>query len=145
MTKKTGLQIDLSGKTAITKSKANDSFRTPEWILDLLFEGIEYFDPCPLNLNPEKDGLSIAWPTNKPIFINPPWSNPRPWVEKAIAHKGEVVMLLPMGTEAAWWGYREFFKVTIIWDRLKFTGGVDGNPVVARTACMVWKKGAKLD
>lgn len=35
-----------------------DSYATPSWLMDL-FEG--WFDPCPLNKNPEIDGLSIEW------------------------------------------------------------------------------------
>lgn len=122
------------------KTKLNDNFRTPEWLLDLLFPDGKYFDPCPLNPNPEINGLDIYWRTDVPVFINPPWSNPKPWIERALEHPGQIVLLLPMATEAAWWGYREFFHVTIIWDRIKFIGGIDGKPVVTRSASMIWRK-----
>ena len=54
----------------------------------------DWFDPCPLNPNPILDGLTLDWP-NK-TYVNPPYSNPLPWVEKAIEtkNKGHIVAML---------------------------------------------------
>jgi hypothetical protein len=39
-------------------TKESDQFPTDAWLLKV-FE--DWFDPCPLNSNPETDGLSIEW------------------------------------------------------------------------------------
>lgn len=124
----------------VIRIKFNDNFKTPDWLLQLLFPDNKYFDPCPLNPKPIIDGLTLKWTTDMPIFINPPWSNPRPWIEKAIKHKGHVTLLLPLMMEAGWWSYRDFFDVIIIWDRIKFLGILNNEPKLSRCACMIWRK-----
>ena len=50
-----------------------NSVATPQYIKDKLTEHFgNMFDPCPLNDNPEIDGLSIQWKDMN--FINPPYS-----------------------------------------------------------------------
>jgi len=56
-----------------------DSWATPKWVMELFKD---YYDPCPLNDNWEVDGLKTEW-KNK-TYCNPPFSNPLPWVKKAI-------------------------------------------------------------
>jgi len=76
-----------------------DKSPSPKWLLDLLQT---FFDPCPLN--PDFDGLLINW--KKYNYVNPPYSNKRPWIEKAIKEmeKGNTtVMLLPLDSAAAWY------------------------------------------
>ena len=71
-----------------------DSYLSDDWILKL-FEG--WFDPCPYNDNPTEDGLRIEWKDK--TYVNPPYSKPLKWVEKAIeeSKKGKmIVMLLKM-------------------------------------------------
>lgn len=85
--------------------KANDEYATPAWLYDGIFRG--WFDPCPLRSMSEDrtDGLSIEWKGDR-IFINPPYSNPLPWVKQAIeeARKGKtVVLLLKHDSSTAWW------------------------------------------
>tara|TARA_R100000789_G_scaffold64886_1_gene61221 strand:+ start:116 stop:490 length:375 start_codon:yes stop_codon:yes gene_type:complete len=78
-----------------------DSYNTPTSIMRM-FE--DWFDPCPLNDNPNFDGLSIDWKDK--TFVNPPYSKPMPWVEKAIeeSKKGKrIVMLLKMDTSTRWY------------------------------------------
>lgn len=61
----------------------------------------DWFDPCPNN--PTFDGLKIEWKEKN--YVNPPYSNPMPWVEKAIAESkmGKlVVMLLRVDTSTKW-------------------------------------------
>ena len=65
--------------------KESDNRRTPKWLRDI-FEN--WFDPCPLNSNPEIDGLKIEW-KNK-TYCNPPYSQTTKWVLKAI-EEGRVV------------------------------------------------------
>ena len=68
-----------------------DNYKTPDWILRM-FEG--WFDPCPLKEKPEFDGLAIEW--RDKTFVNPPYSAPSPWVEKAIeeSKRGKIIAIL---------------------------------------------------
>ncbi len=53
----------------------------------------------------EQDGLSVSWNAER-IYCNPPYSDIRPWVEKAWRETSAelVVMLLPANrTEQSWW------------------------------------------
>lgn len=69
----------------------SDNYPSPKWILNL-FE--DWFDPCPLDPSPKVDGLAINW--KKKTYVNPPYSNPLPWVHKAIEEslKGNMVAML---------------------------------------------------
>lgn len=98
-----------------------DSWKTPQWILDM-FEG--YFDPCPLNDNPVIDGLKIDWKDK--TYVNPPYSKPLPWVEKAIEEnkKGKrIVMLLNVDTSTKWFRLLNEANAHFLWfaQRLKFS------------------------
>lgn len=53
----------------------------------------------------DENGLDQSWAGER-VWCNPPYSNIRPWVEKAHAEQGAdwIVMLLPANrTEQAWW------------------------------------------
>lgn len=52
----------------------------------------------------EVDGLAQSWAGER-VWCNPPYSDIRPWVEKAWAERAPlVVMILPANrTEQAWW------------------------------------------
>lgn len=51
----------------------------------------------------EDDGLTQNW-DGEVVWCNPPFSNIRPWVEKAITSDATVVMVVPANrTEQAWW------------------------------------------
>ncbi len=96
-----------------------DDWETPKWLLDIAFPN-GFFDPCPLR---GTGGLEREWPTDRPVFINPPYSNPRPWVARAYLHGGPVALLLPISPESEWWEfYHDKFKVTPISVRLRFRG-----------------------
>lgn len=74
--------------------KQTDERYTPIWIFDTL--GIEFdLDPCaPIGGTPNApikhyytyldDGLSKKWFGN--VWVNPPFSNPRPFMEKLVEH-----------------------------------------------------------
>jgi hypothetical protein len=93
----------------LKKNPLSDSYRTDEWIMDMFHN---YYDPCPYNpswnKHEYKDGLDLqTWPTNgKQIFINPPYSNPKPWVIKAIEFNNKyaipVVLLLKHDSSTEW-------------------------------------------
>jgi hypothetical protein len=67
----------------------NDNYATDTRIMDLFSD---WFDPCPLNDNPQIDGLSLEWKDK--TYVNPPYSKPLPWVEKAILEIKRVKLLL---------------------------------------------------
>ena len=100
-----------------------DNYETPSWLMELFKD---WFDPCPLN--PKRDGLSIEWQDK--TYVNPPYSNPLKWVEKAIeeSKKGKlIVMLLRVDTSTKWFAKLVEAKAEILWfnKRLKF---IDGRP-----------------
>ncbi len=83
--------------------KSNDEYATPAWIKDGLFSG--WFDPCPLTKGLVSfDGLTSDWKDK--TFVNPPYSKPAPWIDKAIAEnkKGKTIALLVKhDTSTIWW------------------------------------------
>ena len=96
-----------------------DNYTTPEWLMKI-FE--DWFDPYPLNA--DFDGLNMRW--EKKTYVNPPYSNPFKWVEKAIkeSKKGKmIVMLLRVDTSTKWFAKLIEAKAEILWfsKRLKFT------------------------
>lgn len=57
-----------------------------------------------INDTPEFDGLSIPW--KKFNYVNPPYSDKRPWIQKAInetKNGNTTVMLLPHIPDAIWY------------------------------------------
>lgn len=51
----------------------------------------------------EDDSLSQSW-ANERVWVNPPYSDIRPWVGKASLREADVVaMLLPVRTGTDWW------------------------------------------
>lgn len=79
-------------------SRSTDEWKTPADILSF-FEGWD--DPCQ---EKSDDGLLRPWGNR--AFINPPYSRPLPWVQKAIleAQQGKgVIMLLKHDSSTEWW------------------------------------------
>lgn len=105
----------------------NDNYATDEWILSL-FE--DWFDPCPLNEDPQIDGLEIEW--KKKTFVNPPYSKPLLWVKKAIEEnkKGNTIaLLLRVDTSTEWFKLLHENNAKILWinKRLKHRTGKPAN------------------
>lgn len=103
-------------------SKKTDNWETPKEIYYHFCLNLGYFDPCPLNAT--FDGLNIPWP--KANFVNPPYSNLKLWVEKAISEmkKGKsIVMLIPARTDTQAFKilYQANAQITFIIGRLKFS------------------------
>lgn len=100
---------------------SNDNYATPEWLMNV-FE--DWYDPCPLDPNPEIDGLSIEW--KKKTYVNPPYSNPLPWVLKAIEEKNKgntIVMLLRADSSTKYFQKcQEHGEVIYFGRRIKFNG-----------------------
>lgn len=91
----------MSKKDYPRKNKSHDNYETDSWI-KAVFDG--WFDPCPLNPCWINNGLLMEWP-NK-TFVNPPYSDPLPWVEKAIETSimgNTVALLLKHDSSTRWW------------------------------------------
>jgi len=114
------------------KSKT-DSWTTPINLKNKLNEEFNFddFDPCPLNDNPDINGLEIEWADK--TFVNPPYSKLGStkkggigWIEKAHieAQKGKlIVLLVPARTCTVWFHnivLKNKYEVRFIKGRLKF-------------------------
>ncbi len=85
-----------------------DSWATPATLYEALNAEFHFNDdPCPLDESiyaiRNNDGLNRVW--GKSVYLNPPYSNPMPWVKKAYEEslRGSVVVaLLKADTSTAW-------------------------------------------
>ena len=116
---------------------ASDSYNTPKWILDMFPEA---FDPCPYDEDWDEskfDGLRDEW-TGQLIFVNPPYSNVMPWVDKALEHRFQcnmmgkkctIVMLLKHDSSTRWYTklHGAGAQFMMIQGRLKFTNKKSNN------------------
>jgi hypothetical protein len=88
---------------------STDDYYTPAWIFDelgLYFDldvasppGGPPFVPCDRYYTQLEDGLSSEWFGR--VWMNPPFSNPAPWVHRWLEH-GNGVALLPMAKGSRW-------------------------------------------
>jgi hypothetical protein len=104
-----------------------DNWLTPPWLLELIFPYGGYFDPCPANPDGLRgfDGMG-GWPTDRPVFLNPPYSDPGPWLKRAAHHPGPVVCLVKSDHSTEWWQrYNGWFRIVRIGQRLRFLGPND--------------------
>jgi site-specific DNA-methyltransferase (adenine-specific) len=105
---------------------SNDDVSTPNWLYQELDDEFHFNDdPCPLYGKENEDGLLREWGTK--TFVNPPYSKPHPWCEKAVieARRGKiVVMLLRVDTSTKW--FHEFVlpfaEIRWVKGRVKFDG-----------------------
>jgi hypothetical protein len=118
-----------------------DSYRTDIWI-KTIFE--DWFDPCPFNpmwCDDFDDGLELEWP-NK-TFVNPPYSNPKPWIQKAIKENKmfnkSIAMLLKHDTSTKWYKLIHESKghILLVNERLKHR---TGSPAAFPSMIVVWEK-----
>ena len=104
---------------------ANDKWRSPPQVFDKLHEEFVFLADvactfenklCPIGFTEENDSLAEPWlgrlknsypyiGGNAYAWCNPPYSNPMPWVKKAIEAQSNglgVVMLLNADTSVGW-------------------------------------------
>lgn len=122
---------------------SSDHWSTPIEIIDQLKEEFGEFDldPCcrPETAKarsfytPEHDGLSRPWFGQ--VFLNPPYSNPMPWLRRAIeqtrnANCDLVVALLPVRTDNRWFHdcVKDKAQIRFIRGRIKWIGW-QGTPI----------------
>ncbi len=77
------------------------------------------------------DGLLQPW--HGIVWLNPPYSNPRPWIEKLAAH-GDGIALLPADTATGWWHDYVIGADAFVFlrGRLRFIRHSPGNETSAR-------------
>jgi hypothetical protein len=98
------------------KRPKHDTWLTPRWVLDPL--GPFDLDPCAApsprpfriaerNIELPKDGLLEPWAGR--VWLNPPFSNIKPWIRRMAEH-GNGVALVPGRVETQW--FHDW-----VWDR----------------------------
>ena len=87
-----------------------DQYFTPKWVFDALnmtFDvdvcspvgGVPWI-PAVNHFDIERDGLVNEWNGN--VWMNPPYSQPKPWIEKFVAH-GKGIALIAMSRSNAFY------------------------------------------
>lgn len=100
-------------------SKITDQWETPQWLFDKLHKEFNFNgDLCASETNHKCVWYTTdifwasSWVTNQSFFMNPPYSKPAPFIQKAweiaFEYRNTVVMLLKCDTSTSWWG--------IFWD-----------------------------
>ena len=90
---------------AIQGTRDSDNYATPKVFYRKLHSEFKFdFDPCPLRS--EVDGLLLDWNGN--IYVNPPYSNIEPFIEKGIheiqkGNANKIVYLIPMRSDTKYW------------------------------------------
>lgn len=94
---------------------SSDHWSTPRQLVDELERefGVFDLDPCcrvetakaRKFYTPTENGLALPW--HGSVFLNPPYSKPAPWLQKAIDETSNynariVVALLPVRTDTRW-------------------------------------------
>lgn len=106
-----------------------DNYLTDEWIKEIFGD---WFDPCTISNGELRkfDGLGSEWKDK--TFVNPPYSNPLPWVVQSIeeSKKGKlIVMLLRVDTSTKWFSLLQNNNARFLWinGRLRFNTNKPAN------------------
>lgn len=101
-------RLEFAGSSLLGTACDGDTWLTPRWILDGL--GTFDLDPCacdavphwaaPRSFQKHDDGLSQPWSGR--VFMNPPYSNTVPWLQKHREH-GNGISLVPASVESQVW------------------------------------------
>lgn len=103
---------------------------------------------CEKFYSKETNCLKRWWGSNKHVWLNPPYSNPTPFIKKAIEqmeHNNQIDVLLPADNSTAWFYEAQKNAAEIIWitgevyeeggveysrtGRIAFVSGLTGEPV----------------
>lgn len=83
---------------------------------------------------PDDDSLAQNWkrsiPVNRWAWLNPPYSDIRPWVEKAWCSGRQIVMLVPASVGSNWWRdwVHDKAYILLLNGRITFEGHKAGYP-----------------
>lgn len=125
-------------------SKTTDDWSTPPEFYQKLDAEFSFTDdPCPIG---GTDGLVRPW--GKSVFINPPYSNIRGFLEKGISelvvgNTETLVYLIPSRTDTRWFHDLCYGKAELrfIKGRLKFGGAKNSAPFPSML--VIFRKGNK--
>lgn len=126
----------MSDVTLSRKSNSDD-WSTPDNFYQELNKEFHFNDdPCPLE---GTGGLSREWGTS--AYMNPPYSNPTPWVKKAYEEslKGKIVVGLLRGDTSTRWFHDWVLgkaELRFVKGRIKF----NGKPAPFASIIAVWGK-----
>jgi hypothetical protein len=109
----------------------NNEIETPDNVLlELQAEFGQMFDPCPFvgkGKNPDFDGRVIPWRSQN--FVNPPYNDISPWMEKAIlemnANDRSSLLFVPVRTGTRYWEklvYPDATEIRFVTGRVMFKG-----------------------
>lgn len=92
-------------QTGVQLWSKNDDVATPDDLYKALNNEFGFdFDPCPLGGKADFDGLALDW--GKCNYVNPPYSEIKDWLKKAIIEmkKGnKSVFLIPLRMNTKYW------------------------------------------
>ncbi len=142
------VQLSLLGDSPEVSGPASDECYTPGAILDPISELLGGIDTDPAwspsslvvpkvhGYTIHQDGLTRAWVGS--VWLNPPYSNPGPWVRRASEHAGagnKVAMLINNDPSTRWWRDTLTAGVLGLWpERIRFGGDFAGGGA-ARFSC----------
>ena len=91
----------MKGQETLFSKKTND-WATPKDLYDQ-YMSMGAFDPCPLK--PITDGLAMEWEAL--TYVNPPYSEIRKWLEKALSeialgNTALAIFLVPARVDTKW-------------------------------------------
>lgn len=141
-----------------TPDVVRDLWETPDEVVNYLVERYGKYDldaaategnkKCDKFYSKETNCLKRWWGSNKHVWLNPPYSNPDPFVKKAIEqmeHGNQIDILLPADNSTAWFSDAVKHAAEVIWitgevwmeegreysrtGRLAFISGLTGEPV----------------
>ena len=131
----------------------SDEWTTPKYLYNELNKRFKFtLDPCSTNENhlcdkyftKEDDGLSKSW-KGETVYVNPPYSNIKKWVEKCyMEHKTNgtsVVMLIPSRTDTIYFHNYIYHKADIkfIKGRLHFSNSKNSAPFPSMIVIYKWE------
>ena len=105
--------------------KSSDEWQTPQWLFDELNKEFRFTcDACATRENTKCDAYmpdalnDASWRDEGNVFMNPPYSNPKPFVEAAWRNRigRKVVLLLKCDPSTKWWGV--FWDYTTNWPKM---------------------------
>lgn len=113
-------RLQFTGSDLLGLAVDGDTWLTPRYILEQL--GGFDLDPCaadaqphwvaPISFQKDDDGLLKPWGDGR-VFMNPPFSNTAPWLEKHAAH-GKGISLVPASVESRVWRSHVWTKASAV-------------------------------
>lgn len=139
----------------ITPLYDKNSWATPDYIFNAMAKEFDFIldaaagddnHKCALYITREMDALKMNWRTytgkkrsnNEAVWINPPYDNIKPWIEKAIqesiCNHFTIVMFIPATPDVGWWDSDAINEVRFVTKgRVSFLHPLTGKPMNGNT------------